>query len=78
MERICKNCKFFVVTGVSFNKKNKQSHEIGVCQRPGGKAKKIRGRLIGGEPMYDDESCKSFRKSKNKNAEPRKKTKNKK
>jgi hypothetical protein len=61
MERICKNCKFFKVTGASFDQRSKEKNEIGVCQKPRGSAKKIRGKLVGGEPMYDNDSCRSFR-----------------
>lgn len=63
MERNCKNCKYFVVTGISFDKRNKHAQEFGVCHKPGGKAKKIRGKLVGGDLMWDDETCRVFREN---------------
>lgn len=68
MERICKNCEYFVVTGTSFDKSNKHTQEFGVCHNPGGKAKKIRGKLVGGDLMWDDETCKDFKLDKSKDA----------
>lgn len=64
MERICKICKHFVVTGISFDKTSKHTQEFGVCQKPRGNAKKIRGKLIGGDFMWDDETCKAFKRKK--------------
>ncbi|MGB2809771.1 MAG: hypothetical protein WBC22_18670 [Sedimentisphaerales bacterium] len=64
MERICKNCKYFVVTGTSFDKRNKNTQEFGVCHKPGGNAKKVKGKLVGGDLMWDDETCKAFKQDK--------------
>ncbi len=61
MERICKNCKHFVVTGISFDKRSKRTQEFGVCHKRGGKAKKIRGKLVGGDLMWDNETCRAFK-----------------
>ena len=61
MEQICENCKYFVVTGASFDKGNKHTQEFGVCHKPSGNAKKVRGKLVGGDLMWDDETCKNFK-----------------
>jgi hypothetical protein len=62
MERICKKCKYFVVTGTSFDKRNKHFQDIGVCHKPGRRTKRIGDKPIRSELMWDNETCKAFKK----------------
>lgn len=64
MERICRKCKYFVVTGTSFDKRNKRIQKIGVCHKPGRKAKKTRDSTISSELIWDNETCKAFKRKK--------------
>jgi hypothetical protein len=61
MERICRKCKYFVVTGTSYDKRNRYIQEIGVCHKPGRKAKKTRCEGVSSELMWDDETCRAFK-----------------
>ncbi len=65
MERICKNCRYFVVTGMSFDPRSRLILKFGVCQKPGSSAKKVKGKLVGGTLKLDDETCKIFKPQQN-------------
>jgi hypothetical protein len=64
MDRICRKCKYFVVTGNIYDKRNRHIQEIGVCHKPGGKAKRKRDKMVSSELMCDDETCKAFKRKK--------------
>jgi hypothetical protein len=60
MEKVCKNCCFFVLTGTRFDTKSKLTSKCGVCQKLGTDVKKVAGRLVGGDPVWNCETCSDF------------------
>jgi hypothetical protein len=61
MEKFCKNCDHFICTGTSFDPRTRITSKFGVCHKPSGSAKKIKGKLVGGDLMWDDETCSDFK-----------------
>jgi len=61
MEKICKSCFFFILTGTNFEPKSKLTSGWGVCQKPGSDTKRVGGKLVGGEPVWDYETCGDFK-----------------